>query len=54
VAPAYRVGGRKPALAVQEALAVHFGELVTPDMARKAVRKAREAGHLPAYDGGNR
>lgn len=52
VAPAYRTGGRKPALAVQERLTDHFGEPVTRDMARKALGRARRVGLLPKYERG--
>ena len=53
VAPAYRLGGRQPAKAVQEALEKRLGELITRDMARKAVARARVAGYLPPHERGD-
>lgn len=49
VAPAYLAGGRKPVVAVQEALksAGFSSGLVTIDQARKAVVRARQAGLIP-------
>lgn len=46
VAPAYLRGGRKPVVAVRDALSKHRGEPVTMDQARKAVVQARTAGAL--------
>jgi hypothetical protein len=51
VAPAYLTGGRKPVVAVRDALSKHRGEPVTMDQARKAVVRAREAGLLPPAKG---
>lgn len=55
VAPAYLTGGRKPVVAVQEALvgAGEYGGIVTIDHARKAVSAARRRGFIPpAQQGG--
>jgi hypothetical protein len=51
VAPAYLTGGRKPVVAVRDALSKHRGEPVTMDQARKAVVRARAAGALPQAHG---
>lgn len=49
IAPAYRTGGRKPSQAVLRALRAHLKDpLISADVARKAVQKARQAGYLPA------
>lgn len=53
VAPAYRMGGRRPVQAVKEALeaaGVHKGR-VSIDQARKAVAAARAKGFIPPYEG---
>jgi hypothetical protein len=52
VAPAYLTApGRKPVVAVRDALSKHKREPVTMDQARKAVMRAREAGLLPPARG---
>jgi hypothetical protein len=51
VAPAYLTGGRKPVVAVRDALRKHRGEPVTMEQARKAVVRARAAGALPPAHG---
>lgn len=54
VAPAYRMGGRRPVQAVKtalEAAGVHKGR-VSIDQARKAVVAARSRGFIPPYDRG--
>jgi hypothetical protein len=51
VAPAYLTGGRRPVVAVRDALSKHRGEPVTMDQARKAVVRARAAGALPPAHG---
>jgi hypothetical protein len=51
VAPAYLTGGRKPVVAVRDALSKNKREPVTMDQARKAVVRAREAGMLPPAHG---
>jgi hypothetical protein len=51
VAPAYLTGGRKPVVAVRDALSKHRGEPVTMEQARKAVVRARAAGALPPAHG---
>lgn len=51
IAPAYLTGGRKPVVAVRDALSKHRGEPVTMDQARKAVVRARAAGALPPAHG---
>jgi hypothetical protein len=51
VAPAYDAGGRKPVVAVREALSKHRGVPVSIDTARKAVVRAREVGALPPAGG---
>lgn len=53
VVPTYQMGGRKPSMAVLEALRRHFDDQqLSPDVARHVVQKARRAGLLPAYDRG--
>lgn len=56
VAPAYLTGGRKPVLAVRQALADagEYGGLVTIDNARKAVSAARRFGYIPPAAQGRR
>jgi hypothetical protein len=51
VAPAYLGAGKKPVVAVRDALSKHRGEPVTMDQARKAVVRARAAGVLPPAPG---
>jgi hypothetical protein len=51
VAPAYLTGGRKPVVAVRDALSKHKREPVSMDQARKAVVRARDAGVLPPAHG---
>jgi hypothetical protein len=51
VKPAYEKGGRKPVVAVRDALSKQRGEPVTMDQARKAVVRAREIGVLPPAGG---
>ena len=51
VAPAYLTGGRKPVVAVRDALAERKRGSVTMDQARKAVVRAREAGIVPPAHG---
>jgi hypothetical protein len=51
IAPAYQSAGRKPVVAVRDALSKHTRQTVTMDQARKAVVRAREAGVLPRAHG---
>jgi hypothetical protein len=51
VKPAYLTGGRRPVVAVRDAMSKHRGQSVTMDQARKAVVRAREAGILPPAGG---
>jgi hypothetical protein len=51
VAPAYLTGGRKPVVAVRDALSKHKRQPISMDQARKAVVRAREAGVLAPAKG---
>jgi hypothetical protein len=51
VAPAYLAAGRKPVVAVRDALTKYKRQTISMDQARKAVVRAREAGVLPPAHG---
>jgi hypothetical protein len=51
VVPAYDEGGRRPVVAVRDALSKHKRQNITMEQARKAVVRAREAGLLPPAKG---